>query len=884
MIRKLHLGPCPWPEVLGGRQVITPNPRAAGSLGVPALALEEMALQAVREGGFDLAPALIAHRTLRSAAREALNVPDPEGTARSIAPSVQTLLRTGADLALLERIGSPRVRDLARVTHSYLGKLRARKLVDSSEVIWHAVKRPRLPRRNILVHGYFRPRVDELEFINSVAGDGSDYFLPCTEHPLFGENREAAEFLIQRGWQAYGDESADQLPSDLGKALALKFLGDCVMPRGLNSHAYPHVEAEVRGALAQVKRQLADGCPPNEIVLVTRNDAFYGPTVLAVAWEYGLPVRALYAVPLSETRLGTWVRLLLESVAGGLGFESTARLLALPLGPGLTDRQWREARQRHPSGVPKWKSIGVNLSSLAWPRSDTRAGWVARLQNQMKASDLGMRTGFWAREIIAFHTLQNELPVLAEPALETVSLETFASEALELLSLLTTPAQPGHGGVQLHTPLSIFGARYRHVYVMGMSEGLFPAPVTEDPLLDFHERRLLAKEGFEIESATDAPRREALSFYSLLQTADESFTLSFPRVVEDREMLPSPYVLRLGINPADCEEPAPAVSSLEELRRIHLRSGECLDDPVIAHARHALVVEKRRESVEACDEYDGVVSLPLDLTHHVWSVSQLTSIGQCPFRWYAHKILKVTEAEEAEGTLSSRLRGRLYHKVLEIALGWAVGKVDPRRVVLDRLGEAFRRAEKALAFPALPAWDAQREEHLKILRLAVEGPDFLIEGAEILELERGFEGEWYGLRVSGVVDRVDRTDDGLILIDYKTGSSPPTGPKNEEGKTRLDIQLPLYVQAAAEALFPGESVAGAYYYSLTKGRILKKAKTDDVGPLEAFAARIKGHLEAGRFPVDPDAERTACEFCDYDLVCRKGARLGRKGVLSETHE
>lgn len=878
MIRKLHTGPCPWPEVPDGRYVITPNPRAASSLGVPALTLEEMALQAVREGGLDLAPALIAHRTLRSAAREVLNGADPEGTARSIAPSVQTLLRTGADLALLERVGSPRVRDLARVTNSYLGKLRARRLVDSSEVIWQAVKGTHLPRRNILVHGYFRPRVDELELINSVADDGSDYFLPCTEHPVFGENREAAKFLTQRGWQSHVDGGDDLPPSDLGKTLAFKFLGAVETPQGLNSHAYPHVEAEARGVLGQVKKQVAEGCPPNEIVLVARDDAFYGPTVLAVSWEYGLPVRALYAVPLSETRLGTWVRLLLDSVAGGLGFESTARLLALPLGPGLTDKQWREARQRHPSGVSKWKSIGVNLSGLAWPKSDTRAGWVARLTNQMKVSDLGRRTGMWAREIIAFHTLQNELPVLSEPVLEEVSLETFAGEVLELLSFLTVPAQPGHGGVQLHTPLSIFGARYRHVYVMGLSEGLFPAPVTEDPLLDFHERRLLAKEGVEIESAADAPRREALSFYSLLQTAEESFTLSFSRVVGDREVLPSPYILQLGINPADCEEPGAAVSSPEESRRIHLRSGAHVDDPVVAHARHALVVEKRRESVEACDEYDGVVSLPLDLTRHVWSASQLTSIGQCPFRWYARKLLKLMEAEEAEVALSSRLRGRLYHKVLEIALGWAVGKADPRRVVLDRLEEAFRRAEKALAFPPLPAWDAQREEHLKILRLAVEGPDFLKEGAEILELERDFEGLWYGLRVSGVVDRIDRTDEGLILIDYKTSSSPPTGPKNEEGKTRLDIQLPLYVQAAAEALFPGESVAGAYYYSLTKGKILKKAKTDDLGPLEAFAVRIKEHLETGRFPVDPDAERTACEFCDYDLVCRKGARLGRKGA------
>lgn len=881
MNRTLHLGPHPRPEAVGDGEVITPNPQAAGSLGVPPRSLEGMALQAVRESGFDLAPPLAAHRALRSAVLDALSVPDPEGAARSMALSVETLLRTGSDLKLLERIGSPRVKGLARVIRAYLGKLRAQRLVHPSEVIWHAVKHGRLARRKILVHGYFRPRVDELELVNTVADDGSDYYLPCTDHPVFGENREAAEFLSQRGWRSQIEGGGAEGSTALGHKLALNFLGNGTLPQGASAHCYPHLEAEVRGVLGQVKSKLAEGCPPDEVVLVARDDVLYGPTVLAVSWEYGLPVRALYAVKLAETRLGAWVRLLLESVATGLGFESTARLLALPLGPGLTDKQWREVRKHHPSGASKWKSLGINLSSLAWPNSDTRAGWVSRLRNQMKASDLGRRTGFWAREVIAFHTLQNELPAIGEPAAEVLSLEAFAGELLELTSLLTVPAHPGSGGVQLHTPLSVFGARYRHVYVMGMAEELFPAPLTEDPLLDFHERRSLAKVGFEIESAADAPRREALSFYSLLMTADESLTLCFPQVIGDREVLPSPYVQRLGVNPDECRHPAPAVSSVEEARRVHLRSESHIDDPVMQHARHALVVEKRRESVEACDEYDGVISLPLDLTGHVWNVSQLTSIGQCPFKWYAHKLLKLTEPEEAETALSSGLRGLLYHKVLEIALGWAVGAEDPRPVVLERLNEAFRRAEKALALPALPAWAAQRVEHLKVLRLAIEAPDFLQEGAKVLALEQRFEGEWFGLKVNGVVDRVDRTDEGLVLIDYKTSSSPPTGPKNDEGKTRLDIQLPLYVQAAARALFPGETVAAAYYYSLTKGRILKKAKVDDVSSLENFVRRVKDHVETGRFPIDPDAERTACEFCDYDLVCRKGARLSRKGVSGE---
>ena len=879
MNRFLNLGPYPRPQHLATYEVLTPNPRAARSLDVPARTLEGLALRSVREQGLDLAPSLIAHRILRRTARDILEAADPEGTASSIASSVQTLLRTGADLKLLAKLGSPRIRKLAELTAAYVSRLRSKKLVDPSEVIWQAVGQANV-RRKILVHGYFRPRIDELELINAIADGDSQFFLPCADHPIFDENREAAEFLRLRGWQIREDVTE---PNQLGDRLALSFLKRGPVPPGTAVYAFPNLESEVRGILAQIKSRLVSGVAPEDIVLVARDDASYGPTVLAVAWEYGLPLRAFYAVPLNETRLGAWVSLLLEAVMSGLSFEPTARLLAQPLGPGLTDKQWREVRKRHPSDLSKWRTCGVNLTNLAWRTSDTRAGWVSRLQNQMKVSELRRRAGFWAREIIAFHTLENELPVLAEPGDEMLSLEAFAGEVMELLSILTVPAQPGSGGVELHTPLSIFGAYYKHVFVLGMNEGVFPAPIKEDPLLDFYERRMLAEAGFEIESATDVPRRETLSFYSLLQTVGENFTLSYPKSVGVSVALPSPYISRLGIDPSTCAPPPTAVSSIEELRRICLRGEEYIEDPVLPRARLALMIELRRESVEAHDEYDGVLSLPLDLSEHVWSVSQLTSVGQCPFKWFSNKLLKLTEDEEAELILSPGLRGRLYHKVIEFAVGWAAQAENPRQVMIERLGEAFVKAEKVLSLPALPAWEAQRAEHLKILRLAIEGPDFLKEGAEVLELEKRFEGEWYGLKVSGIIDRVDRTPEGLVLIDYKTSSSTPTGPKNEEGKTRLDIQLPLYMQTAAQTLFPSDKIAGAYYYSLTKGKILKKAKMDDSAPIQAFVERVKKHLEEGSFPVDPDIELTACEFCDYDIVCRKGQRLSRKGVSGGTN-
>ena len=125
----------------------------------------------------------------------------------------------------------------------------------------------------------------------------------------------------------------------------------------------------------------------------------------------------------------------------------------------------------------------------------------------------------------------------------------------------------------------------------------------------------------------------------------------------------------------------------------------------------------------------------------------------------------------------------------------------------------------------------------------------------------------------GVVDRIDETPDGLALFDYKTRSTKPPGAKDARGKRTLDLQLPLYVGVAAG--FSETAVASSSYYSLTKARKLPPV-TFDHEALTVFAARVRGALETGHFAVEPDADGTACAYCAFDLVCRKGPRLERK--------
>lgn len=849
-------------------RVITSSPQAARTLKVSHYSLEALAEHILRNNGLRIAPLLQSSRLLSTAVSNVIQTTDIEATKRALENGLKAILRDGIDTDAVAKVGSFRTKQIASLAKNYTHLLREQRIVDSAEVFWQA-SQVKIGRQSLLVYGYFNPHVDQLHFLDAIAGDDSTMLLPCHESNIFNENQKAVSWLQKQGWEI---QEFTEAPFTVGKQLQECFLQGTSVPRGVTAHICPHLEAEVRGVLARVKSLLHEGTPANEIVLVARDDTFYGSKVLDVAQEYNLPVRAFYGVPLSATRLGAWVQLLLEVIQEKFPFESTAKLLSHPLCSSLPTNVWQQARKQHPSTLLEWQTLGVNLALLDWRHQDIRANWVQNMQDVLNKYQIRTGAGRWAREIVAYYKFQEALVDLAKPEDEIISIEEFAADIMGTLALLTVPAQPGRGGVELHTPLSIFGATYKYVFVLGAVEGILPAPIQDDPMLDFYERKQLRQQGFNLEDAATSARREAISFYALLQIPTSSIIFSYPQMLKDAA-IPSPYLTQLGINAI--EAPPLPVASLEEARRIYLRrDSSFLDnfDDVLPHAFHAWQVEKRREGAEAYDEYDGVIGLPLDPGTRVFSASQLTALGQCAFKWFANKVLKLQELEEAELELSALLRGNLYHRSLELALS---GVTDLTQITAN-LEAAFLKAEQDCQLPVLSAWEARRSEHLQILNYACSQPDFIKQEAQSSQPETQFTAEWYGLTVTGSIDRIDRTPQGLVLLDYKTSSQAPPGVKDEFGKANIDIQMSLYTHVAITKLFPGETVQEAYYYSVTKGKKLPKKQPSE-GTLQAIAEKIKNYLLKGYYPVEPDINQDACRYCAYDLVCRKGVRQSRKG-------
>lgn len=896
MARFIQVGSYPDPQTLrlldDGYTVITASQLATRSLGVLHQSLNSVATKHLEKQGWAIASPLKTQANFRQVLQSTLNPTDLLGMANAWLPTVRSLLQSSPNLAAVYGDFSPRTTRLLQVAQAFQASLRQEQLIDLSELYWRVLESHPTPQK-VLIYGYFQPRRDELTWMNAIAAPDSFLFLPSLNAPLFQDVQKSVEWLVEQGWEAVAGESKE---GAIGAHLSQVFVGNRSRVSGntpprlegstqnpgfsIKAHSYSTFEAEMRGTLAQVKALLNAGTSARDIAIIARDEVAYGPQLIDIAWEYGVPLRALYDTPLLSTRLGAWLSLLIEVIDTGWPFEATAKLLSHPLCSNPDKGFWATVRVKHPVGFDAWQAIaqqhlGIDLIALASINRERKPEtWVSWWYDRFKSFDLRKRCARWSRESIAFNNLYQGLVELAKSGSEPLFWPKFRQEFLNLLQVLTVPAQPGRGGVELHKPTSIVGALYDHLFVLGMAEGVLPATISNDPVLDFFERQQLQWHGLALSSAAEQARREALSFYALLQTATGNLTVSYAELKDRQEQLPSPYLKQLGLQPV--EPPARAISSPEELRRASLRHVGEQEDAVLTHARHAFTVEQHRESREAPNEYDGIVGIPLDYSDWGFSASQLRNLGQCPFKWFADKLLELGPPAEVDEDLSPSQIGQLYHKVLELVL--AEKQQNPELDITDAqlLEEKFAVAEAKIIPANLSSWSLRRGEHLRCLRLALADPNFLPEGAEPLQLEANFSSEWHGLKVRGQVDRIDRTENGLVLIDYKTGKSCPPGIKDHNGKASIDVQLPLYQEAAAPSLCPVEPVANAYYYSI-RGR--KQISTSSKAPqheLPDALDRCKAHLDQGHYPVQPDNGRLACVYCDFDALCRQGDRLSHK--------
>jgi putative RecB family exonuclease len=132
------------------------------------------------------------------------------------------------------------------------------------------------------------------------------------------------------------------------------------------------------------------------------------------------------------------------------------------------------------------------------------------------------------------------------------------------------------------------------------------------------------------------------------------------------------------------------------------------------------------------------------------------------------------------------------------------------------------------------------------------------------------------LALSGRVDRIDRRGDELVIVDYKTGRSQPTG-----DDARGSRALALYAYAAQRVFrracsrvelhhLPTGTVAAHEHTEESLARHLRRAEDTAHDVMAADQRRADG------VPIDdafPPAPGPLCGWCDYRKSCPEGSAV-----------
>lgn len=867
----------PLDEPLDGRTVLVPSRRAARAIGVPYRTLAARAAADLARSGRTLASPLRRWRALGIATREVVGTGASGAWRRALAEPVAALL--AADLAHhREPPGglSPGAQRAWRVAAHYRNLLGERDEVDPSALFDAAATVGRAQEAPWLVSGVADLAGAAGRYLIAVAPPGSVAILPP-------EADRSVRHLTQAGWTVRRDPGQP-------------------MAESAAAYHFATVDEETRWFLARVCELLQAGVDPAQILLVVADPAAAAYRLEAIGWELGVSLRIDRQLPLRATAVGGWIARCAEAIARDLPYETTLQVLHHRLVGAGNDEAWRQARARHPIGAVGWSGIDPRATLLDWPPEASRGVFLERFRSVLSGFELP-REGLEPYESATIGLVLRGLLEAGLPSDEVVPRRAFLSDVEDLLALLKVrppPSGTGAGGgvalgpVDVVAPAAAAAGRVAHLFVLGLNEGVLPADVRDAPMLDFADRALLARQGAALPAAAEQARDAWREFASALRSGRDEVIFGVPARGGGNALLPSPYLARLDLAPVTA--PARPPASPEERRRAHLRDESYTDpagDPVLASARHAWHTERRRESAAPPDAFDGVTGSELDPAIWNFSATSLQDLGRCPFRWFVRYRLGLESFEESDERITPLLRGRLWHAALEIAvtrtldgLGgpgaaqWReVDDATVRSAISARLEQAFAEAERAAQVPNVDgeAWRRVRGGEIRALQRLVLAEDFLSPGMRPLDVERRFSGGWRGLRVHGYVDRVDADEDGVELIDYKSGTTKPKGALSEDRQSWIDVQLPLYLEVDAPELADLPPRQRARYLSVRSAQTLTAVEPGAAdAELSGLVGRVERHLSEGSYPLAPDERREVCRTCEYGPVCRVGPRVERK--------
>lgn len=245
------------------------------------------------------------------------------------------------------------------------------------------------------------------------------------------------------------------------------------------------------------------------------------------------------------------------------------------------------------------------------------------------------------------------------------------------------------------------------------------------------------------------------------------------------------------------------------------------------------------------------------------SPSRVSQFANCPRQYQYVSVEKLPEKKSIDA-----YRGTIFHAILETM--FAESLETPEARTLDNCLEYFRTI-----FPTMVGEVEAEElglnqegvqqlaaEVTKLIRNYYKMEDPTTINTEAVEIRFDHDMGGWGLR--GIIDRLDRLEDGtLAVVDYKTGKPPRKG---YEAKALQPCQTYAYLCQQVRGELPTEL---RLIYVKTGTQIVHRVTPSDIASAER---RVRGTWQSiekcydkSDFPAKPSI---LCNWCSFQKICQ----------------
>lgn len=484
-------------------------------------------------------------------------------------------------------------------------------------------------------------------------------------------------------------------------------------------------------------------------------------------------------------------------------------------------------------------------------RTHAPAAYLAAIDDSMKrlGLTLPLQADLAGRELLRAIDHMRAAPAVHRARLTYTAFRSWMEREIERRRF-----RPPATNANVHL-LSATESSYGHfdaIVIAGCTSDQMPGNIRPSPFFNETIRRNLG-----LPTTAERMSRPLHDFRRLLQAAPKVL-LSYRRYEGREPKLASPWVQRVAAYH-------------------HAAYGSLHDGDVSRLLRHPATHLTYREQPLPSAATTPAPNVPFAQLPTYWTASAHQRLLDCPYQFYAADVLRLGELDVVCEELERSHYGERVHRILHAFHHGVPGLPGPWTGPLSNWNR--QEAERLLTEIAQTVFASEIQDHFSarawLYHWQTMIPAYLdwwekhqsagyrVAAAE-LKVERTIYIDNRPLILKGRIDRIDEGPQGDVVLDYKTGQTPDPEEILNGEQCQLGFYTLLVDKAVEAAMFVGLREPPVKPAPAVSGAELSALRNHLLARISAMAKRL-----AGGTGLPAWGDRTACDRCRYEGVCRK---------------